>query len=164
MYTYSAPMLASASMRAKKEIQTQQRRFLNVIGISTERALCVHNIKPMEDFLNEQCVNIVQRILKDSNHPITTSIHRNKYNNNFIMPRTNTTQYQNSVLQKSLHIIRNGYVNKYTHPRQIETTTAAYHVEIATEHHKQIPKAKQLTLEQRIGCTNSTFPHETVAL
>jgi hypothetical protein len=111
-------------------MQAQQRRFLNVIGISTERALHVNNIKPVEDFLNEQCVNIVQRILKDPHHPITISIHRNKYNNNIIMPRTNTTQYQNSVLQKSLNIIRDGYVNKYTNPRQIETTTAAYQVEI----------------------------------
>jgi hypothetical protein len=79
-------------------MQTQQRRFLKVIEISTERALHVHNIKPMEDFLNEQCVNIVQRILKDPNHPITTSIRRNNYNNNIIVPRTNITQYQNSVM------------------------------------------------------------------
>ncbi len=47
-------------------MQAQQRRFLNVMGIYAERALRLHNIKPMEDFLNEQCVNIVQRILKDS--------------------------------------------------------------------------------------------------
>jgi hypothetical protein len=92
-------------------MQTKQRRFLNVIGICTERALRVHNIKPMEDFLNEQCVNIVQKILKDPNHPITTSIHRNKYNNSIIVPRTSTTQYQNSVLLKSLRI-NDGYVNK----------------------------------------------------
>jgi hypothetical protein len=122
---YGAPLLASGSTRAKKEMQAQQRRFLNVIGKSTERALCVQNIKSMEVFLNEQCVNIVQRILKDPNHPITISIHRNKYNNNIIVPRTNTTQYQNSVLQKSIRIIRDGYVNKYTNPRRIETNTAA---------------------------------------
>jgi hypothetical protein len=79
-YIYGAPLLASASTRAKKEMQAQQRRFLNVIGLSTER-VHVHNIKPMADFLNEQCANIVQRILKGPNHPITTSIHRNKYNN-----------------------------------------------------------------------------------
>jgi hypothetical protein len=125
-------------------MQAQQRRFLNVIGISTERALRVHNLKPMEDFLNEQCVNIVQRILKDPNHPITTSIHRNRYNNNIIMPRTNTTQYYNSVLQKSLHIIRNGYVNNYTNPRRIETTTAAYQVESQEKLRKTRPKTKQL--------------------
>jgi hypothetical protein len=49
-------------------------RFLKIIGISTERALNVHNIKPMEDFLDEQCAKIEQRILNDPNHPITTSI------------------------------------------------------------------------------------------
>jgi hypothetical protein len=42
-------------------MQAQQRRFLNVIGLSTERALHVHNIKPIEDLLNEQCVNIVHK-------------------------------------------------------------------------------------------------------
>jgi hypothetical protein len=142
-YIYGAPLLASASTRTKKEMQAQQRRFLNVIEISIERALRVHNIKPMEDLLNEQCVNIVQRILKDPNHLITTSIHRNKYtnHNNIIVPRTNTTQYQNSVLQKSLRIIRDGYVNNYTNPRRIETTTAAYHVAIETKLRKTTPKS-----------------------
>ncbi len=38
-------------------MQAQQRRFLNVIGLSTKRALHVHKIKPMKDFLNEQRVN-----------------------------------------------------------------------------------------------------------
>jgi hypothetical protein len=99
----------------------------------------------MEDFLNEQCVNIVQRILKEPNHPITISIHRNRYNNNIIVPRTNTTQYQNSILQKSLRIIRDGYVNKYTNPRRIETTTAAYHVEIQVKLCKTRLKTKQLS-------------------
>ncbi len=70
------------------------------------------------------------RIIKDPNHPITSSIHRNKYNNDVIALRTNTTQYQNSVLKKSLRIIHDGYVNKCTNPRRIETNTAAYHVEM----------------------------------
>jgi hypothetical protein len=138
-YIYGASLLASASTRAKKEMQAQ-RRFLNVIGISKE------SIKPMRDFLNEQCVNILQRILNEPNHPITTIIYRNKYNNNMIVPRTNTTQYQNWVLQKSLRIGCDGYVNKYTNPRRIETTTAAYQVEIQAKFHKTRPETKQLTL------------------
>jgi hypothetical protein len=97
----------------------------------------------MEDFLNEKCVKIVQRILRDPNYLITTSIHRNKYNNNIIVLRTNTTQYQNSVLQKSLRIIRDGYVNKYTNPRRIETTTAAYHVEIQDRKSNSSPHQQQ---------------------
>jgi hypothetical protein len=47
----------------------QAQQGLKVIGISTERALRLHNIKPMEDFLNEQYVNIVQKILEDPHHP-----------------------------------------------------------------------------------------------
>ena len=121
----------------------------------------MHNIKPMEDFLNEQCVNIVQRILKDPNHPITTSIHRNKYNNNIIVSRTNTTQYQNSVLQKSLRIIRDGYVNKYTNPRRIETTTAAYHVEIQAKLRKTRPKTKQLIPSTTTATTVIRTPAST---
>jgi hypothetical protein len=37
----------TASQTSKNQMQTQQRRFLNVIGISAERAFYVHNIKPM---------------------------------------------------------------------------------------------------------------------
>jgi hypothetical protein len=85
------------------------------------------------------------KLSKDPNHTITTGIHRNKYNNNIIVPRTNTTQYQNQVLQKSLHIIRDGYVKKYMNPRRIETTTAAYHVEIQAKLHETRLKTKQLT-------------------
>ncbi len=58
------------------------------------------------------------------------------------MTHTKTTRYQNSVLHKSLRVIRNGYVNKYTHPRQIGTTTAAYHAEIGANFHKQRPRTK----------------------
>ena len=111
--------------------------------------------------MNEQCVNIVQRILKDPNHPITTSIHRNKYNNNIIVSRTNTTQYQNSVLQKSLRIIRDGYVNKYTNPRRIETTTAAYQVEIQAKLRKTRPKTKQLTPSTTKTTTTTTSVIQT---
>jgi hypothetical protein len=74
----------------------------------------------MEDFLNEQSINIVQRILKEPNHPIMTNTMRNKY------------KYTNTI-------------NKYTHPksRRIETTTAIYHVEIAAKLHKQRPLTKR---------------------
>jgi hypothetical protein len=68
-----------------------------------------------------------------------------KNNKKIIVLRTNTTQYQNSVLQKSIRIVREGYVNKYTNPRRIETTTAAYHVEIQAKLPKTRPKTKKLT-------------------
>ena len=68
--------------------------------------------------------------LQDPHHPITINTQRNPRNGNIIIPRTNTPRYQNSVLQKSLHIIRDGYANKFTDPRKPETTTAAYCVDL----------------------------------
>ncbi len=48
----------------------------NIIGITADIAISVYNIEPMEMFVDKQCVNIVQRILGDANHPITTSLSR----------------------------------------------------------------------------------------
>jgi hypothetical protein len=62
-YIYGDPLFAAATQTSIKQMQAQQRRFLGFIGISTERALRVHNIKPMEDFLNEQSSNESSRIL-----------------------------------------------------------------------------------------------------
>ena len=58
-YTNKAPLLASASESAKKEMQAQQWRFFKYIGISAERALSKYNIEPMKIFLDKTCVNIV---------------------------------------------------------------------------------------------------------
>jgi hypothetical protein len=106
-YIYGAPLLASASTIAKKEMQAQQRLFLNVIGISTERAMRQHRTK------NPQ--------------------------------RPEPSPHDG--LAESLRIIRDGYVNKYTNLRRIETTTAAYKVEINST--KKRPKTKQHTLKRQ---------------
>ncbi len=128
--------------KSKKE----QRHFLNVIStelhIHREISACTQHQAHggfSEWKMRQHCTKYPQRP-EPSHHD-----HRNKYNNNKIVPRTNTTQYQNSVLQKSLRIIRDGHVNKYKNPRRIETTTAAYHVEIQALLHKTRPKTKQLT-------------------
>ena len=46
-YAYSAPLLSSASQQAKSEMEKQQRRFFNIIGITTETALEKYNIPPI---------------------------------------------------------------------------------------------------------------------
>ncbi len=43
-----------------------------------------------------------------------------------VLNYTRTKTYQNSCLQKALRIKRDGYVNKYTNPRNAETTTPEY--------------------------------------
>ncbi len=91
-WQYGPQTITCASTPATTQMQAQQRRFLDIIRISPKRALHVHNIEPMEDFLNEQCINIVQRILEDPHRPITTSIQRDKYNNHIIVTRINSSK------------------------------------------------------------------------
>ena len=47
-YLYAAPLLISASSTAKLEMSKQQVRFLNIIGITAERALSKYNIPTIE--------------------------------------------------------------------------------------------------------------------
>jgi hypothetical protein len=67
-YLYNAPLLESASTRAKNEMEKQQHRFFNMIGITSARALEVFKINPIVIFLDHQCVNVVERIFKDPTH------------------------------------------------------------------------------------------------
>jgi hypothetical protein len=53
--------------------KTTKHRFLKIIGITSERALEVYKIEPIATFLDPHCVNMVERVLKDSTHPITQS-------------------------------------------------------------------------------------------
>jgi hypothetical protein len=75
-YLYNAPLLGSASTEAKKEMEKQQHRFFNIIGITSARALEVYKIEPISTFLDHQCVNVVERILKESFQHILS--HKNK--------------------------------------------------------------------------------------
>jgi hypothetical protein len=52
-------------------MEKQKHRFFNIIGITSARALEVYKIEPIAIFLDHQCVNVVERILKDPTHPIT---------------------------------------------------------------------------------------------
>jgi hypothetical protein len=70
-YLYNAPLLGSASTQAKKRNKKKQHRFFNKIGITSARALELYKIESIATFLDHQCVNVVERILKDPTHPIT---------------------------------------------------------------------------------------------
>jgi hypothetical protein len=65
-YLYNAPLLGSASSRAKKEMEKQQHIFFNIIGITMARAFEINKIEPIATFLDHQCVNLVELILKKS--------------------------------------------------------------------------------------------------
>ena len=62
-YLYSAPMLTSASNKAKKEMDKQQQR--------STRAWRDYKIPHISDFIDQQCRQNVERMLKDPDHPLT---------------------------------------------------------------------------------------------
>jgi hypothetical protein len=72
-YLYAAPILISASRSAKEELLRQQLRFFKIIGITAERALSQYNIPTIESYIEQQCVAVTERILKDAHHPITVA-------------------------------------------------------------------------------------------
>jgi hypothetical protein len=65
-----------------------------------------------------QCVNVVERILKDPTHLITqkktVKSHHNTRSSQHIPTTARTKTYQNSCLQKALRIKRDGYMTTNT--------------------------------------------------
>ena len=115
----------------------QQSRFLNIIGITAERALSQYKIPTIESYIDQQCIVVTERILNDPHHPITMAQEKKKSSHNtrgsqFATKRINTNKYQNSCLQSALRMKRDGYKDKYTNPRRAEATTDEYLVEIQT--------------------------------
>jgi hypothetical protein len=98
-------------------MEKQQHRFFNIIGITSAKALEMYKIEPIATFLDHQCVNVVERILKDPTHPITrkqtVKSHHNTRSSQHIPATARAKTYQNICLQKALRIKR-------------ETTTPEY--------------------------------------
>jgi hypothetical protein len=65
-YLYNTPVLGSASTQTNKEIEKQEHRFFDIIGIKSTRALEVYKIEPIDTFQDYQYENLVERILKDA--------------------------------------------------------------------------------------------------
>jgi hypothetical protein len=87
----------------------------------------VYKIEPIATFLDHQCINVVEPILKGPKHPVTqkqtVKNHHNTRSSQHILATARTKTYQNSCLQRALLIKRDGYVNKYSNPRKTETTS-----------------------------------------
>ena len=148
-YLYNAPLLCSTNEMSKAEMVKQQNRFFDIIGITPEKALFEYNIIPIEAYIDQQCLNIVERILKDPYHPITqkqNQTHQYNTRNKTIVNITQarTSKYQKSCVQQSLRIMRDGYKNKYTDPRKQETTTNNYLMELQhlKQQNKRLKRAK----------------------
>ncbi len=70
------------------------------------RALEVYKIEPIATFLDHQCVNVVERILKDPTHPITqkqtVKSHHNTRSSQHIPATARTKNIPEQLLTKSI--------------------------------------------------------------
>ena len=78
-FRYSAPLLAYCSPKVSDEIHSFQRRIMRIINITSEEANSKHNIDSIDCVIETHCVKILQRILADQHHPITSKIPRVEY-------------------------------------------------------------------------------------
>ena len=128
----------------------QQWRFYNIINITPKRIFEQYNIPPISKFIEQQCLNVIERIINNDEHPVTIKIKKEKRINTrsigFAPSTARTNKYQQSCLQKCIRIKRDSYANKYTNPRKPETTTAEYAVEAQQNKHlKQQPRNNNTT-------------------
>jgi hypothetical protein len=153
LINYSAPVLVNTNNTIKQEIKWVQQRALSIIGIDMQEANTKYKILPILDQIDKECIKIITNIISDPDHPITKKLPtrstdgpctRSQTDNNkptYVANHANTTKYQNSCLQKSLTTLTNGYEDKYTNPRRIETTTTEHKIEMA-EFEPKISKPK----------------------
>lgn len=111
----------------------QQKRFFNINGIIAGIALTAYKILPIDIHIDQQNVNIVERILKDPSCAITQNqqkkSHYNTISSQYTVARAWKTQYLDSCLKKAMRIIWDRYKDKYTNLRKLETTTTEYIVQ-----------------------------------
>jgi len=117
-FTYSAPLLTSASERAKVEMEHFQSRILATIGASEEEASRKYNIMSVKDLIDNTCKKLLKRILADEKHPLTTRIPRVKRDTRqkfkFRPSKAKKKIYANSFVQKYLRTLRDGWSDLYT--------------------------------------------------
>ena len=114
-FRYSAPLLAYRSPKVSDEIQSFQRRIMRIINITNEEAKSKHNIDSIDCVIETHCVKILQRILTDPQHPITSKIPRVENRRfKFTIPNHKTKQYSQSFVPLILRVIRDGDANLYT--------------------------------------------------
>jgi hypothetical protein len=149
----------------------QQHRFLKIIGITQTEAYKKYNIPPIDTYIEKTCINIVERILKDSSYPLTQAqnqipkLQHFTRNAHIRLSKAKTSTYENSCLLAALKLKRDRYKDKYTKPRRKEATTIEYNLGIQKRKKKDNPKRlqkrpalqQQNTSETRCQICNKKF-------
>ena len=91
------------------EIQQVQKKSFRIIGISAESALRKYGIPDVALFIEKVCKTKLSRILKDTNHPITSKLRQTQARSRgskFVVPRAKSTAYQKSFLISTMTKLR----------------------------------------------------------
>ena len=117
-FTYNAPILAQVDQDTLKEMEALQRRALKSIGLDPSAALTRHGIGSIEDHISRHTKNVLNRILSNPNHAVTSKILRTNARSGrpatFKPNKPRTEKYKNSVLQAHLRALRDGVPDLYT--------------------------------------------------
>jgi hypothetical protein len=125
-FLYSAPVLSATSYEIKEEMRLFHRRALRIIGVSPECAEEKFKIPSIENYLNQQCVNIAQKIYDNPRHAATANLRQRRItrtgrttqsNFKFELPIARYAPYRDSFLQKFFHALRDGTTDLYK-PRE----------------------------------------------
>ena len=119
----NATTLCSVSESAKRGMLAIEKRSLKIMNIK-ESDLPTLNIKDIDDLINERCIQQMDKILADSDHPITLSLHKRNTGTTrntfpFVIPRCNTSRHQNSFVPKFTRQVE----DKSSKPSTTSTTT-----------------------------------------
>jgi len=116
-FAYSAPVLTSTSAAIMGEMSSFHRRCLRIIGITQEDAIVDHRIPAVEAFIDQQCINIAQKIYHDPLHPATAHLARNTREGaafKFKLPIARRKPYEKSFIQKFFRALRDrGMMDRY---------------------------------------------------
>ena len=134
-FTYSAPILASASVSTVNEMEAFQRRALKAIRANDHTTQLKFGITSIAELLRCQTKKIINRILSNKSHAVTSAIPRTKARSGrletFKTNKARTTKYANSILQAHLRELRDGVSDLYTRSSVKTTSPIAQPVPLA---------------------------------
>ena len=117
---YSAPLLISSPISVTNPIKQSQKRFLRIINCNPDEAKQKFNLLPIDQYIEERCKCILERLLKNKTHPTTLKLQNNNNQKTintrskfqFKAPIAKHERYNRSFVPKTLRALRDGISNK----------------------------------------------------
>ena len=118
-------------LSAINEMETFQRRALKAIKANDPKTRLKYGITTIHELLKSQTKKIINRMLNNKNHVVTSAIPRTKVRSGHL-EAFKTNKAAASILQATLRELRDGVSDLYTRS-SIEPTSPASHPTIANK-------------------------------